>query len=87
MAYAEGTTVSVEKSIAEVIGLVKRAGAVRVAQYEEPDRFTIQFAMRERQVRFRVALPPLGAMPTRDGRGVALTAKQRTARMEQTHRQ
>ena len=87
MAYAEGTTVPVEKSIAEIVALVKRAGADRVAQYEEPERFTIQFAMEGRQVRFRVGLPTAADMPSRDGRGSMLSNAQRIARAQQAHRQ
>ena len=56
MAYAENTTVPIEKSIAEIVALVKKAGAERVAQYEEPDRFTVQFELGERTIRFRVRL-------------------------------
>jgi len=87
MAYAEKTSVAVSKSIAEIVALVKAAGADRVAQFEEPERFQIQFAIADRHVRFQVGLPRLGEMPVRDGRGAALSAKQRVARMEQAHRQ
>ncbi len=66
---------------------MKRAGAQRVAQYEEPDRFTIQFELSERLVRFRVSLPALGETPQRNGRGTALPAGQRRERMLQMHRQ
>lgn len=87
MAYAETTTVPVERSISEITGLAKKAGAQRIAQAKEPDRFSVQFTIQERTVRFRVTLPALDAMPTRDGRGVMLTAQQRRAKMEQAHRQ
>jgi hypothetical protein len=87
MAYAEGTTVPVEKSIGEIVTLVKRAGAQRVAQAEEPDRFIIQFTLADRTVRFHVALPSLSDVAVRDGRGSSLSTQQRQARLQQAHRQ
>ncbi|WP_203310522.1 hypothetical protein [Sphingomonas beigongshangi] len=87
MAYADSTTVPVEKSIAEIVALVKRAGAERIAQYDEPERFTVQFTMAGRMVRFRVAIPAMEAMPKQDGRGRALTRQQRLDRAAQAARQ
>lgn len=87
MAYAETTSVTVEKSIAEIITLVKRAGAQRVAQYEEPDSFTIQFDLAGRLIRFRVSLPTLEQMATANGRGQQLTRAQRNERAAQACRQ
>ena len=69
MAYAETTTVPVEKSITEIIGLVKKAGAERVMQYDEPERFTIAFDLSGRHIRFGVALPQLDAVPAIRGDG------------------
>jgi hypothetical protein len=87
MAFAEGTTVAFEKSVAEIVTLVKCAGANRVAQADTPESFGIQFFMRDRMIRFRVALPLMADMPTRDGRGVALDKKQRESRLQQAIRQ
>lgn len=87
MAFAENTTVPVEKSIAEIISLVKRSGAERIAQYDEPERFTVEFTMCSRMVRFRVAIPSMESMNTRDGRGRAPTRQQRIDRAAQAARQ
>lgn len=87
MAFAAKTEVPVEKSIAEIIGLVKRAGAVHVLQYEEPTGFTVQFEIMNRLVRFRVPLPTLDEMPTRNGNSVVLTKHQRIDRRDQACRQ
>ena len=87
MSYAENTTVPVEKSIAEIVALVKRAGAERIAQFDEPERFTIQFTMSERMVRFRANIPPMESMAQRDGRGRTLTRQQRVDRAAQVARQ
>lgn len=87
MAYAEGTTVAIEKSLAEIVRLVKKAGADHVAQYEEPERLTVQFFVAERTIRFQVALPPVSGMPTRNGRGSTLTGEQRREKAAQAARQ
>lgn len=57
MAFAEKTDVPLERSIAEIIGLLRKAGAARIGQIEEPDCFTLQFELDGRVVRFRIAFP------------------------------
>jgi len=59
MAYAEDTRVPVDKSLAEIVALVKKAGAARVAQIEEPDSFAVQFFLADRMIRFRVSVPAI----------------------------
>ena len=69
MAFAEKTDVPLERSIAEIIGMLRKAGAQRIAQYEEPDRFTIFFHMADRYVQFRVPLVTEYRGPSRHGNG------------------
>lgn len=87
MAFAETTTVPVERSVAEIVSMVKAAGAERVAQYEEPDGFKIQFQIADRLIRFSVSFPSTDDMPSRDGRGRSLLRSQREARRDQVRRQ
>lgn len=87
MAYAEGTSVPFEKSIAEIIGLVKRAGAQQLAQYESAHDFAVQFVLSDRLIRFRLPLPDIAEMPLRNGNNVALSAAQRKDRLDQRIRQ
>ncbi|RSV41510.1 hypothetical protein CA234_09560 [Sphingomonas sp. ABOLE] len=87
MAYADRTEVAFEKSIAEIVGMLRRAGAQSIGQMDEPTRFTIQFALADRLVRFAIAMPSIEDAPKRDGRGAALDAKQRSTRREQMVRQ
>lgn len=87
MAYAEKTEVAVEKSIAEIITLIKRAGAQRIGQFEQPDRFVVQFELADRLVKFAVKLPSIEEMPDVDHRGYRLTNQQRISRRDQRHRQ
>jgi uncharacterized protein YicC (UPF0701 family) len=87
MAYGATTDVPLEKSIAEVVAMLKKAGAARIGQVEEPESFTIQFFMTERMIRFRVPLPELDTIPKLDGRGAHMSAESRLKRLKQAHRQ
>jgi hypothetical protein len=66
MAFAATTSVPVEKSLGEIVTLVKKAGAQRVAQMEDVGELAIQFFLNERMLRFRVKLPTLEDMPLHD---------------------
>ncbi len=57
MAYAENTTVTFENSIAEITGLLRKAGADQIGQVENRPTFTLQFTMAERMVCFRIHFP------------------------------
>lgn len=87
MAYAEKTEIAFEKSIAEIIGLVRRAGAEQIGQMEETDRFVIGFKLAERLIRFVLPFPSLDEIPTRDGNNRVLGDAQRRDRLDQRKRQ
>lgn len=87
MAYAEGTTVAFETSIAEIVRLVKRAGAQQVAQAEGVGEYAIQFTLADRMIRFRLPLQKLDEIPTANGRNQRLTGPQRQDKLVQAHRQ
>lgn len=87
MSYAEGTTVPFEKSIAEIIGQVKKAGAQQIGQFEGQDQFAIQFVLDNRLIRFRLPFPTIDQMPVRNGNNVMLTNAQRRDRLDQRIRQ
>jgi hypothetical protein len=57
--YAEGTTVPVEKSRAEIEKLVSNHGASRFASGWEENRAAVSFALRGRLVRFVLNVPTL----------------------------
>ncbi len=63
MAYAENTTVTVEKSLSEIVKMVKKAGGARIAQMEDVDALAVQFFMNDRMLRFRVPIPTADDMP------------------------
>ena len=87
MAYAETTTVPFEKSIAEIIGAVRKAGAEQIGQFEGPDYYAVQFVLGDRLIRFHLPFPSLDTMPTRSGNNVALTHVQRRDKLGQRKRQ
>lgn len=86
MSYAENTSVSVERSIADIITLVKRAGASQIGQMDDDAFYAIQFTLADRMIRFRLPWPKLDAMPTHNGRHQALTRAQRLDKLEQVKR-
>jgi hypothetical protein len=86
MAYAEGTSVEFEKSIAEIITLIKRAGAMQIGQMDEEAFYAIQFTLGDRMIRFRLPWPKLDSVPTHNGRNQALTRQQRLDKLEQVKR-
>lgn len=88
--YAEGTSVSVEKSQAEIKSLLMKYGA---AQYATADDITkgqsmVQFQAQDRVIRFVVSLPsPDEKRFKLDGRGNIRKPEARTAAWEQGCRQ
>lgn len=87
MAYAETTTVSVERSISEIVSLIKKNGANRIMQVEEPGYVGISFFLKDRLLRFKVMLPGIDTIKQYSGNGRYLNESQRRARMEQRHMQ
>jgi len=85
MAYAETTTVSVEKSRAEIEQLLRKHGASAFAMSWNEDRAVIQCGIRERVVRFGIAMP-LRADHKYDRRRQARSQDQISAAVAQTER-
>lgn len=57
MAYAKDTSVSVEKTEAEIKSTLRRYGAESFGSFEEKGAAMIAFHMRERRIVFRLPLP------------------------------
>lgn len=88
MAYAETTKVSVEKSVAEIVTMIRSKQGNQVAQLDDDNRYVIAFLMENRQVRFVVSFEPQSAKRfERDGRGAVRTAGSRRDVWEQHRRQ
>jgi hypothetical protein len=57
LAYAENTTVSPEKSRAEIETVLKRYGANAFGYMSQADRATVLFEINGRRVRFQIPIP------------------------------
>lgn len=86
MSYAADTKVPFERSLSEISGLVRKAGARNIAQFDGEDYFAIQLEISDRLIRFKIPLPRMGDMPVRDGRGSELSPAQRASRLDQSRR-
>ena len=87
MAFAETTKVPFERSISEIVSMVRNAGADRIGQMDTITHFTFQFTLGNRMVRFTIPMPTVDEMPVKDGRNSTLTKAQREARLDQARRQ
>jgi len=67
MAYAEETKVPLERSIAEIVDMVRRAGAEQIGQMETPGRYLVMFTLGGRNIRFTVPLVTEYAGPASHG--------------------
>lgn len=56
MAYAERTEVPFDRSIAEILKVVRKAGAEQIGQFEGSGTFAVQFTLGSRMIRFRVPI-------------------------------
>lgn len=88
MTYAKGTSVSVEKSRAEIETILQRYGATHFAYMVGPGKATIGFQAKDRRVRFDLPLPSVDAKEfARDGRGTVRTQIKRYEVWEQACRE
>lgn len=86
--FAEGTTVSVEKSRAEIEGLIVRYGATSTAFFNGPGKAMIAFEAKGRRVMFELPLPDRDEKRfLRDGRGTVRGPAKRLEAWEQACRQ
>lgn len=82
--YAANTSVSPEKSRAEIETLLKRYGAQSFAYGSSPERAIVGFQAHGRSLRFVVKMPdPQDKRFARDGRGSPRSPLQRQAAIEQ----
>lgn len=86
MAYAEGTKIAVSKSISDIMAIVRKAGADRIAQAEDRQGIAVQFFLDGRMLRFRVANASIDDIPEKRGARPASTSE-RQASADQRNRQ
>lgn len=86
--FAESTSVSVEKSRAEIEGLIVRYGATHTAFMSAPGRAIICFEAKQRRIMFELVLPDKEDKKfIRDGRGTVRGPAKRLEAWEQACRQ
>jgi len=73
--YAKGTTVSPEKSRAEIEGLLRRFGATQFVSGWDGEKAILGFTACGRQIRFVLMLPKVEEFETTDGRVKASAEK------------
>ena len=88
MRFAENTSVSVERSRAEIEHLIVRYGATSTAFMNAPDRALIMFEAKDRRIVFELLLPDITEKQfARDGRGTMRSPEKRHQAWEQGCRQ
>jgi hypothetical protein len=87
MAYAEKTSISFERSIGEIIGMVRGKGASQIAQMDQGNLFVLAFDLDGRQIRFSIPLLVMADMPLKDGRNSTIPPSRRVEMAEQARRQ
>ena len=88
MSFAEGTTVSVEKSRAEIEKLITKYGATSTAFMTAPGRAIVCFEANGRRIMFELKLPDRGEKRfLRDGRGSLMPQLKQIEKWEQACRQ
>ena len=86
--FAEGTTVSVEKSRAEIEKLIIRYGATSTAFMNAPSRAIVCFEANSRRIMFELKLPDRADKRfVRDYRGYTMPANKQMEKWEQACRQ
>lgn len=86
--FAEGTTVSVEKSRAEIEKLITRYGATSTAFMNSPGLAIVCFVANDRRILFQLKLPDINEKRfAKDGRGSPLSQPKKAEKWEQACRQ
>lgn len=87
MAYAAETSVPFDRSIAETLTLLRKAGVTHLAQRERPGFLSVEFMLADRLIRLELPVPALEDMPELGSRRQRLTEAQRRGAHEQRVRQ
>lgn len=82
MPYAARTDVPLDKSIADIVKTLRKAGAERIAQAEEPGRVAVQCFLNDRLLRFAIGLPDGAQSRRQRGRALLLVIKAKIESIE-----
>lgn len=84
MSYAAETTVPFERSISEIIGLLKKAGASQIGQMDDDAFYAVQFRIGDRLIRFRLPLCTTYDGPAKGGNGKVIDAQAKIAQQNRS---
>lgn len=82
MPYAAKTDVPLDRSIAEIVKALRKAGADRLAQAEEPGKIAVQCFLNDRLLRFAIGLPDGAQSRRQRGRALLLVIKAKIESIE-----
>ncbi len=75
MAFAETTKVPFDRTVSEILTLIRKNGADRIAQAEEPGKFVVQCFINDRLLRFSIEVPESPQARRQRGRALLLVIK------------
>lgn len=82
MPYAARTDVPLDRSLGEIVSLLRKSGADRIAQAEEPGRVAVQCFLNDRLLRFAISLPEGPQARRQRGRALLLVIKAKIESIE-----
>jgi hypothetical protein len=82
MAYGAYTKVPLDRTMNEIVALLKKAGAYRIAQVEDQGQVAVQCFVRDRMLRFAVSLPDSPQGARQRGRALLLVIKAKLESVE-----
>lgn len=82
VAYAAYTKVPLDRTLGEIIALLKKAGANRIAQVEDHDQIAVQCFVQDRLLRFAVTVPEGQQAARQRGRALLLVIKAKLESVE-----
>jgi hypothetical protein len=80
--YAARTDVPLDRSIDEIVRVLRKSGAERIARAEEPDRMAVQCFLNDRLLRFSIGLPDGPQARRQRGRALLLVIKAKIESIE-----
>lgn len=82
MAYGAYTKVPLDRTLNEIVALLKKAGAQSIGQFEDKERLAVQCFIQGRLIRFAVRLPEGPQSQRQRGRALLLVIKAKLESVE-----
>lgn len=82
MAYGAYTKVPLDRTMSEIVVMLKKAGAESIAQFEDSNKIAVQCFIQGRLLRFAVAVPEGAQAARQRGRALMLVIKAKIESVE-----